>query len=149
MVLPGRPASPTLRLLWKARRHFAVHRYLTQLPKRLLEDYGHGGPYTPRQVESTIGRHRGFSKAFLPYAQALFCDEERLREVWYETGVASQFGAIREELGGVCFGGDGNFSYADVGRYAADHGVAGAFGGHGGEGGGHHGGDVGGHGGGH
>jgi hypothetical protein len=154
---PHPPSFIVWRLAWKLRRHFAVHRYLTKLPRKLVIDYGHGGPYTPKQVEATIRRNKRFSLAFLSYAQTLFCDADGLRKVWQDTSVAAEFTRIRDELAAVYFGRGGgmSFSYADVGRLAESHGGwgdghvggGGGDGGHGGHGGdgAHGGGDGGGH----
>lgn len=127
------------------RKPWVLRKYLVVLPRKLLEDYGHGGPFTPKQIESTIERYMGWSVSFCPYAQAMFCDETALDNLQRET--CQDFRALRRELGGAYFGGRAHFTLRDVHRYSADHGY-GDGGGYGGdEGGGHHGGDGGGHGG--
>jgi len=138
------PDGLLLRVIWRLRRHAAVRRYLTRLPPMLLKDYGHRGPYRPLQVEATICRHKGFSRRFIPHAQALFCDEASVRAAWRDAAINARYEAIRNDLADAFFSG-GDYSYADVARYSAETGPEGSTG-HGGEGGGHHGGH-GGHGG--
>jgi hypothetical protein len=147
------PRALPARLIWRARRHFAVRRYLTGLPRKLIDDYGHRGPYRPQQVAATIGRNESFSTEFAPLAQALFCDEESLRNAWREAGFSAEIRAVRRDLAEAWFGGvsgngdnSGTFTYADVGRYSAEQSWAESHGGGSGGDAGHHGGD-GGHGG--
>jgi hypothetical protein len=106
------------RLLWRVRRRRAVDRYLRQLPRRLIEDYGHGAPYRPRQVASTIGRHREFSSRFVPYAQVLFCDRAEVESDWAAGGAAADYLAASCWLSLAYFHG-ADFSPADVARFSA------------------------------
>jgi hypothetical protein len=138
-------SGPLSQWLFTARKRRAVRRYLKALPKQLFEDYGHRGPYTPGQVESSIGRAK-LSAEFCPYAQAIFCDSAALPSGRHD------FRAIRHELGRTYFtdgaGGGGEYTYAEVSRLVGEpggyggHGDGGASGGeaghHGGDGGGHH-----------
>lgn len=98
---------PLLRPFASLARRAAVGRYLRQLPALLVEDYGHGGPYGPAQVEASVRRH-GFSLRHLRYAQALFCGGAELGG-----GVET----IRAELAGQYFDGNVNFSRAAVAAY--------------------------------
>jgi hypothetical protein len=142
---PTTSSDPVSRWFYAARKRTAMRRYLRRLPKQLSEDYGHRGPYTPKQVEASIQRAK-LSAEFAPYAQAIFCDEAAL-----PTGGRHDFRAIRHELGGTYFengGGGGDYTYSDVARYVGGHGGYESHGGGEGSGygdGGHHGGDGGGH----
>lgn len=99
----------------------AQKRFLKLLPSRLAADYGHSGPFTPEQVESTIRRHKVPSSRFAHHALAIFCDRESAERVWRERGLRHDYGAIRSSVGAAYFGGDAEFTARDVGRYAAEH----------------------------
>ena len=117
---------------------------MTILPRQLVEDYGHGGPYRPAQVDASIGRAR-LAKEFARYAQAIFCDEAELRRQVNWTHTKSW----RHEVAASYFGGGPRFTYNDVSRYISEHAYSGhgdSYGGYGGDFG--HGGHDGGHGGG-
>jgi len=124
-------------------RRRALKRFVRRLPGLLLADYGHRGPFTPEQVAATIGRYRVSSRAFVPYAQTIFCDRERTERAWREAGAARDYAVLRGEVGAVLFDGDHDFTLADVGREAASGGGEGQAGGH--DGGHHHAGDSGHH----
>jgi len=113
------PRSPIGRLVWRARRHLAVGRYLAHLPRQLLTDYGHGGPYTPGQVEATLGRNATFSFDFAPYAQLLFSDRPEVSRAWREARLELDYELLRRWVGDAFFGGDLDFTEADVARRAA------------------------------
>lgn len=123
-------------------------RYLKVLPRQLFKDYGHKGPYTPSQIDSSLERAGLASTRFVPYAIALFCNPAELRRLQDENGLACDYADVRRELSNAYFGGEPDFSPADVARYSAEHGSL-AETGHGGhnsaDGGGHHGGGGGGH----
>jgi hypothetical protein len=115
----------------------AIRRYLTVLPGRLRQDYGHRGPFTPRQVRATVARHRLSSERHLAYAIALFCDAEALARFRRERGDDPGGTDPRREIADRFFQGDYSFAldavYRDFGGHDASAGFAS-------EGGGHHGG---------
>jgi hypothetical protein len=115
-----------------------IRRYLTMLPGRLRQDYGHRGPFTPQQVRATIARHRISSERQLAYAIALFCDAEALIRFRRETGGDRGDGPDpRREIAERFFQGDGAFTLDDVYRDFGGHDASAGFGA---DGGGHHGG---------
>jgi hypothetical protein len=87
-----------------------MRRFTSVLPGRLRADYGHGGPYTPMQVEATIRRHRIAAPEYAVYALGLFCDGPALSK---QLG-AAEAARVRRELGDGYFGGSPGFSYNDV-----------------------------------
>lgn len=127
---------------WSQKRR-AVGRYIKILPRRLFEDYGHRGPYTPTQVEATIRRHKVSTSRYSDYAVALFCDRTRLKQFQSEDNRATGYDAIRRDLADTYFFGDADFTFRDVARSSAERGGGDHETGHG-EVGGHHGGDGGG-----
>ncbi len=131
-----------LNLLKSLRKRGAVRRYLKALPRKLYQDYGHRGPYTPGQVESTLRRYKVSSPDCWPYALAIFCDQETLRQARREMGPDHE--ALRREVAATCFGGDDDFTTEEVARHWSDGGGQEGSGGHSGHGGGDHGGDGGG-----
>ena len=90
------------------------------MPRLLRRDYGHGGPFTPEQVESTIKRHRVMGATLSHYAVAIFCDRETADRYWREAGREHDYRDLRGEIGSVCFEGDGNFSLHDAMRHSAE-----------------------------
>ncbi len=140
-------ANPITDFLEALRKRAAIRRYLKRLPRKLFQDYGHLGPYTQGQVESSLQRHRvSSSPEFLPYALAIFCDPESLERMRREHG--ADFETLRKEVGSTCFRGEGgvDFTTEDVARHwgqVSGHEGAGGHSGHGGDhggdgGGGHH-----------
>jgi hypothetical protein len=132
------------RWLRSMRKRSAIRLYLTKLPRQLVEDYGHGGPYRPAQVDASIIRAK-LASEFGSYAHAIFCDEAELRRQvnW------PQYEALRSEVAARFLGCGPSFTYSDVSRYIGEHGHSGhgdSYGGYGGDFG--HGGHDGGHGGG-
>ena len=123
------------------RKRGAIKRYLKALPRKLYQDYGHKGPYTPGQVESTLRRYKVSSPDCWPYALAIFCDRESLERMRHERGLDHE--ALRREVGATYFDGDGDFTTEDVARHWGDAGAHESGGGHAGHGG-DHGGDGGG-----
>jgi hypothetical protein len=122
------------------KRH-AIRRYMSRLPRRLFQDYGHAGPYTPAQIEATMRRHRIGPQRHAAYAVAIFCDPKRLPEFQPDHG--PNYRALREEVGDAFFEGDSGFTVRDVGGYggapeSSGHGGGEHSGGHHGDGGGHH-----------
>jgi hypothetical protein len=126
---------------WLRRR--AIRRYLTRLPRRLFEDYGHAGPYTPAQVEATLRRHKAGPLRHAAYAVAIFCDPKLPS---FDPDHGPDYGAMRAEVGNAFFDGDSGFTLREVGGYggmsestghAGESGGGGHHGGHG-DGGGHH-----------
>ena len=104
MVTASRSSNPISSIWrWGQRRH-AIGRYLKVLPRRLREDYGHRGPYTPTQIEACIVRHRISSLRYVDFALALFCDPAHLRQLQREDG-GTDFEAVRQQLGSDYFGG--------------------------------------------
>jgi len=143
IVLTTRFASDGF-LAWIGKRR-AIRRYLRVLPRRLWEDYGHQGPYTPAQVETSIRRHKVSSPRYAPFAVALFCDATHSPRSGTEDRRAPNHDALRRELAWTYFGGDENFSVRDVARHWTEH-RGGFHAAHGADVGGHHGfGDGGGH----
>ena len=124
------------------RRRLATRRFLTALPRRLRQDYGHRGPYTPEQVEATIRRHKVASLSFAHYAQAVFCDRESVEKLWRDCGRGYDYDEVRAAIGDAYFDGDAGFSDADVARFGGESSSDISDGGHGGvhsgDGGGHH-----------
>jgi uncharacterized protein DUF6559 len=98
---------PLLRPFAALAKRSALKRYLRRLPAVLIEDYGHGGPYWPAQVDAAVRRHR-FPLKQVAYAQALFCDQAELGDA---------FEAIRAELAKRYFSGNLNFTRAAVAAY--------------------------------
>jgi hypothetical protein len=147
MVLAPRSPDPISRLWQWSQRRRAIRRFLRVLPRRLLEDYGHQGPYTPLQIEATIRRHKVSSPRYADYAAALFCDADQLRQIQTNDVRSPDYGALREELAGPYFGGDPDFTWKDANRITSEHGGGDFSAHHSGEGAdtGHHGGDGGGH----
>lgn len=88
--------------------------YVKVLPARLRKDYGHRGPYTPDQIESTIRRHSVGHGRYVPYAIALFADGGALPPVWNGTRLQD----LRTEVSGAWFGGE-PFSYHDLMSYCS------------------------------
>lgn len=124
---------------WLKRR--AIRRYMSRLPRRLFEDYGHAGPYTPAQVEATMRRHRIGPLRHAAYAVAIFCDPKRLPEFQPDHG--PNYSELRAEIGDAFFEGDSGFTLREVGGYggapeSSGHGGGEHSGGHHGDGGGHH-----------
>lgn len=117
-------------------RRRAIKRYLRRLPSLLSRDYGHRGPYTPEQVESTIRRHNVTSVAFAPYAMAIFSDREKVEALWRQADARHDYDRIRYEIGSAYFGGDASFTREDVARHSSESHREG--GGHHGHDGGHH-----------
>src|SRR5471030_2922304 len=105
------PLHPWVRPFATLGKGAALSRYLRRLPRFLLEDYGHGGPYRPKQVEAAIYRH-GFSRRYVAYAQSLFCDRREL-------GLGHE--ATRGDLARRYFGGNRDFSSRHVNAYAPRH----------------------------
>ena len=136
--------NPFTRLLRRLAQRRAIKRYLTVLPRRLIADYGHAGPYTPAQVEMTIQRYRISEAQFISYALAIFCDRAVLAQLPHEVWTTSDFDALRSEVAGAYFSGDREFSYRDVEAYSAHHGATSGVDGHHVQGGGHIGADSGG-----
>lgn len=133
-------------LIHSFNRRRSVRRYLRLLPRRLREDYGHIGPFTPEQVAATIRRHRISGPRYISYAQALFCDPKTLAEIRPTVDFGLSFQDLRREIAGQvqASGVDEDFGYSDVLGHAAHFGSdsAGGEGGHhgatGASGGGHH-----------
>lgn len=99
---------------WLRRR--AIHRYLRRLPRRLYQDYGHAGPYTPAQVEATMRRHKIGPLSHAAYAVAIFCDLKRLPEFQPDHGPS--YGELRAEIGDAFFEGDSGFTLRDVASHS-------------------------------
>ena len=144
MASPIVSTNPFSRLWELARRRRTIGRYLKLLPRCLIEDYGHRGPYTPGQVLTSIRRHKISSSRYAEYAVALFCEPAQLRQLQQNDSTAPDYAARRRDLGQAYFGGDIDFSLSDVIRSSAEHGGGGYETAHSGEVGGHHGGDGGG-----
>lgn len=96
------------------------------LPKRLVADYGHRGPYTPSQVEHTVKRYKLPAGEHLPYALSIFCDEAKLKEHWNE--LRFDRNRLRGEVADTFFDGNPDFALSDVFRYSRES--AGAVGSH-------------------
>jgi hypothetical protein len=97
-----------------------MKRHLRRLPSLLNHDYGHRGPYTPEQVESTIRRHRVTSLAFAPYAMAIFCDREKVEALWRKGDAPHNYDVLRHEIGAAYFGGDAGFTREDMARHSTE-----------------------------
>jgi hypothetical protein len=117
-------------------------RYFKVLPRRLREDYGHSGPYTPLQVDSTLRRHRIGPARHSGYAVALFSESALLPDTWN----GRRMDKLREELSTTYFGGS-PIVYEAVVSHCSDHfgsadhcdaSGAGGFHSSGAESGGHH-----------
>jgi hypothetical protein len=110
------------RMLWipPLTRRGAMRRFLKQLPCLLSQDYGHRGPYTPEQVESTLQRQKIAPPKFWLYALVIFCDEENVRS----TGRIGEkpYESMRAEVAAEFFAGDVGFSARDAIHYAEAHG---------------------------
>lgn len=104
----------------------AIRRFLTVLPRRLLQDYGHRGPYTPAQVASTIRRWKISPPRYVAYALAIFCNRASLDQLDHERGRPHQYEDIRAEIGQAYFGGDSDFTIRDIGRFWVEHGGEGS-----------------------
>jgi hypothetical protein len=132
---------PTIDIFGGFFKRRAIRRFLLVLSGHLAKDYGHRGPYTPAQVESTLRRYKTASPRYWPYAMAIFCDPDTLKALPTRKGEPS-FSTLRSEIGSDVFAA-ADFSPSDVARYASEHGAAG-FGDsadgamHGHDGGGHH-----------
>ena len=144
-VAADQRVNPIIRFVGFIRKRIVLKRFLTVLPRRLVQDYGHRGPYTPAQIESTISRHKLSPQRYWPYALALFSDRQGLERLRGEPDRSHDYLGLRAELGGMFFEGDPDFTIGDVYRYSAEHSSHGESGGHSGDGGSHHaGGDAGG-----
>jgi hypothetical protein len=99
------------------RKRRAVRRYLVALPRQLVEDYGHGGPYTTSQVAASVRRAKR-SREFVAYAQAIFCDVE---ELLLRHPDRDHYDLLRRELALRYFGGGPGFTYLDVTRNVRLH----------------------------
>jgi hypothetical protein len=106
------------------------------MPSLLNRDYGHRGPYTPEQVESTIRRHGVTSPKFAPYAMAIFSDRDKVEALWRQTDARYDYDRIRHEIAAAYFGGDASFTLDDVARHCSE--ASGGGGGHHGSDDGHH-----------
>ena len=122
MVKPNRSADPISRICHWTQRRRAIKRYLTILPRRLNQDYGHRGPYTPMRIEASIARHKISSPGYADFAVALFCDPAQLKDFRREDGRDPNHEAIRWELSGEYFDGEVDFKLSDVARLSAEHG---------------------------
>lgn len=123
-------------------RRLAMRRCVKTLPRRLRDDYGHIGPFTPAQVVRTVQRHRLSAPYVVQYAVAIFCDREAAEQAWRALDRQPDYEALRADVGGAYFSGELDFRAEDVSRHSAEHG---AHGGHESHGGGHHGGGGEGH----
>ena len=130
--------APLSRLVGALTKRRDLKRYLTILPWRLMQDYGHKGPYTPAQVEATILRHKVSSPRHKAYALAIFCDRKELERRRREGDLSDDFERLRREIGETYFDGTPDFSLRDVGRHSSEHGGTGEAGGHSGHGGSYH-----------
>jgi hypothetical protein len=126
------PLSRALALLGSRR---ATRRYLRLLPRLLSRDYGHRGPYTPEQVETTIRRHRVTSLKFAAYAMAIFSDRDGVEARWRQTDALHDYERIRRDIGSAFFGGDAGFTPEAAARHSSETYAEGS--GHQGHGGGH------------
>jgi hypothetical protein len=136
----GTSQDPISRFLASMHKRRVVGRYLKILPRHLRHDYGHRGPYTPAQVEATIGRYAVSSRKYSAYAVAIFCDRDELQRLVSEGKGHPDYEALRTELSAYYFGGDSDFTFRDVARYAAQHGDHSHGDSHSGDGAAHHGG---------
>ncbi len=121
---------------WRQRRQ-AIRRYLRRLPRLLLEDFGHRGPYNRDQVLACIRRHKVSSPEYAEYAVALFCDAVALGDLQRQGDLYPDHAGLRRELSETYFGGTDQFSLMYVARSCAEHSGGGYEAGH-------HGGDLGG-----
>jgi hypothetical protein len=122
-------------------RRGAVRQLLRRLPRPLYQDYGHRGPYTPEQVESTLRRQKIAPRRFWPYALVIFCDEDNVRRVSRDG--EKPYEDMRAEVATAFFAGDIGFTAREVNHYAESYGAHAlpetGFGHEpGGHGGGHH-----------
>jgi len=145
MVLMSQTSDPVSRLWRRYRRHRAIRRFLKILPRRLFEDYGHRGPFTPAQVETTNRRYKVSSPEYDEYAVALFCDPDQLRQIKSADIKGSNYESVRDDLATSYFGGDPDFTWRDIYRISSGHGGGEHSDHHGGEISSHHGGEGGGH----
>ena len=106
-------SDPVTRWFSGLRKRRAIKRYLILLPRQLLEDFGHGGPYTTAQVEASVHRAK-LSREFVAYAQAIFCHVE---ELLLRHPDRDHYDLLRRELALHYFGGGPGFTYLDVARY--------------------------------
>jgi len=95
-----------------------LHLYSRLLPSRLRADYGHRGPYTPAQIETTIRRYKVGDRRYIPYAIAIFADNKALPATWN----GSELQGVRNEVSAAWFDG-ASFSYLDVISYCSDRGA--------------------------
>ena len=114
---------------WLHRRS-AIRWFSTELPSHLVEDHGHGGPYTLEQIATTIHRSRPSLVAFCGLAQILFCDEAGLARLRITDRARAKrqiswFGDTGSSDGGQAWGDHG-------GHGRMGHGGFGDGGGHGG-----------------
>jgi hypothetical protein len=54
--MPATTLDPVTQWFSDLRKRSAIRRYLSVLPSRLVDDYGHRGPYTTVQVLASIRR---------------------------------------------------------------------------------------------
>jgi hypothetical protein len=115
--MPAAKSDLVTRWFSDLRKRRAIKRYLSALPGRLIEDYGHRGPYTTAQVEASV-RRAELSLEFVSHAQAIFCNVE---ELLLRHPQRDHFDRLRRELAWRYFGRGPGSSYRDVARYVRLH----------------------------
>lgn len=116
--MPATSRDPVTQGFSDLRKRSAIRRYLSVLPRQLIDDYGHRGPYTTVQVLASIHRAK-LSCEFADYAQAIFCDVE---ELLLRHPARDHYDELRRELAWRYFGGGPRFTHLHVTRYIRLHG---------------------------
>lgn len=124
-----------------------VKKYVKKLPARLKKLYGKNKYYTKAQVDRAI-RETRCSTSDVCYAYAIYVSPEEFDHIHRVNGEQCDYGAMRNEIGDICFKGESNFTATELVDSASSE--SGFFSGFGGDVGdaGFSGGDAGGGGGG-
>ncbi|TQV79451.1 hypothetical protein FKG94_11320 [Exilibacterium tricleocarpae] len=98
-------------------RNRAIKSYARELPRLLNKRYGNSKHYTKGQVLRTV-EYAGLSKKYVNYAYGLFCGFDQFQQSLEQN---KYFKEVKGYLAEKYFGGDADFSTADV------HGINASF----------------------
>ena len=101
-------------------RRRSIRRLAKKLSPLLKRDYGKSPPYTPEQIQATMGRN-GFPERDLLFALALLSDPQAFDRVESGCGEDTDLDAARVEVADSLFDGDYNFGTSDVEAALTSH----------------------------
>ena len=91
----------------------ALNNYKRRLPRLLARDYGASRTYTPAQMAKTVERN-GLNAEYAGYAIAIFSERDAFQDFYSRNGRPGDYEGMRGELASDLFGGNADFTYADI-----------------------------------